>query len=235
MYKTIASLIIWPLASLLFLIVVSFYFLVAIFIPPAKLYLMAGISCRITLFFGGQWLKIKGKTPQKDGQPYLYLFNHASMFDGFMIVAAIPHYITAIGANKQFSWPIWGWIVKLYGVIPIKRKKLKEAIHSLDLAEDAIRRGISFLISPEGTRTLTGKMGNFKMGPFHLAKNTGITIIPVGLSGAFKAKRKPDWRIKPGVLTLMFGDPIVASDYKNHTIEELRDRVWKYISKLIKY
>ena len=180
-------------------------------------------------------MKIEGETPQKDGQPYLYLFNHASMFDGFMIVAAIPHYITAIGANKQFSWPIWGWIVKLYGVIPIKRKKLKEAIHSLDLAEDAIRRGISFLISPEGTRTLTGKMGNFKMGPFHLAKNTGITIIPVGLSGAFKAKRKPDWRIKPGVLTLMFGDPIVASDYKNHTIEELRDRVWKDISKLIKY
>ena len=79
------------MASLLFLILVSFYFLVAILIPPFKLYPFAGILCRITLFVGGQWLKIEGETPQKDGQPYIYLFNHASMFDGFMIVASVPH------------------------------------------------------------------------------------------------------------------------------------------------
>lgn len=235
MYKTIASLIIWPLASSFFLIVVSFYFLLAILIPPTKLYPLAGILCRITLLFGGQWLKIEGETPRKNGQPYLYLFNHSSMFDGFMIVAAIPHYVTAVGANKQFSWPIWGWIVKRYGVIPIKRKKLKEAIHSLDMAEDAIKGGISFLISPEGTRTLTGEMGTFKKGPFHLAKKSGITIIPLGLSGAFKAKSKPDWRIKPGILTLTFGNPIFESDYEDQTVEELLDQVRKNIHELIKY
>jgi 1-acyl-sn-glycerol-3-phosphate acyltransferase len=234
-YKTIASLIIWPLASFLFLTFVSFYFLIAILIPPAKLYPMAGMLCRVILFVGGQWLKIEGETPPKEGQPYIYLFNHASMFDGFMIVAAIPHYVTAVGANKQFSWPIWGWIVKRYGVIPIKRKKLKEAIHSLDLAEKAINEGVSFLISPEGTRSLTGELGEFKKGPFHLAKNTGVTIIPVGLSGAFKAKSKPDWRIKPGLLTLTFGKPIAGSDYENQTVEELRDRVQMDIRQLIKY
>jgi 1-acyl-sn-glycerol-3-phosphate acyltransferase len=78
-------------------------------------------------------------------------------------------------------------------------------------------------------------MSNFKKGPFHLAKNTGVTIIPIGLSGAYKAKSKPDWRIKPGVLTLAFGNPIVASDYEDKTVEKLRDQVQKEISQLIKY
>ena len=185
--------------------------------------------------FGGQWLKIKGTPPSKDGQPYLYLFNHGSLFDAFMLGAAIPHYFTAIGANKQFSWPIWGWIVKRYGVIPIKRKKLKEAIYSLDLAEESIRKGTSFIISPEGTRTLTGEINAFKKGPFHLAKNTGVTIIPVGLSGAFKAKSKPDWRINPGILTLTFGKPVFSTDYENYPLEKLRDYIQKEIVRLVKY
>ena len=235
MFKTLVSLLIWPLVSIIFIILIPFYFFIAVFIAPVKLYTLASMFCRTILFFGGQWLKIKGDTPSKENQPYLYLFNHGSLFDAFMLVAAIPHYITAVGANKQFSWPIWGWIVKRYGVIPIKRKNLKEAIHSLDLAEEAIKKDTSFIISPEGTRTLTGKMNTFKKGPFHLAKNTGVTIIPVGLSGAFKAKNKPDWRIKPGVLTLTFGNPIISSDYKNHTLEELRDQVNKEISQLVKY
>ena len=235
MFKTLASLLFWPLASIIFIILVPFYFLIAVLIAPVKLYALAATFCRIILFFGGQWLKIEGEIPSKYGQPYLYLFNHGSLFDAFMIVAAIPHYVTAVGANKQFSWLIWGWIVKRYGVIPIKRKKLKEAIHSLDLAEDAIRKGVSFLVSPEGTRTLTGEMSNFKKGPFHLAKNTGVTIIPIGLSGAYKAKSKPDWRIKPGVLTLAFGNPIVANDYEDKTVEKLRDQVQKEISQLVKY
>ena len=235
MFKTLASLIIWPLASIVFIIFVPFYFFISIFISSVKLCFLASTFCRVILLFGGQWLKIEGEIPSRDGQPYLYLFNHGSLFDAFMLVAAIPHYITAVGANKQFSWPIWGWIVKRYGVIPIKRKKLKEAIHSLDLAEDAILNGASFIISPEGTRTLTGKISTFKKGPFHLAKNTGVTIIPVGLSGAFKAKSKPDWKIKPGILTLTFGKPIISSDYENHTLDTLKNQVQKEICQLVKY
>jgi 1-acyl-sn-glycerol-3-phosphate acyltransferase len=235
MFKTIISLIIWPLASIIFFVLVSIYFFISVFIPSKNLYSLAKSICRIILFFSGQWLIIKGEVPSQTGQPYLYLFNHGSLFDSFMLVASISHYVTAVGAHKQFSWFIWGWIVKRYGVIPIKRKKLKDAIHSLDLAEKAINDGISFFISPEGTRSLSGELGKFKKGPFHLAKNTGVTIIPVGLSGAFKAKSKPDWRIKPGILTLTFGHPIYLQDYKNLTIEELRDRVRISIKKLITY
>ena len=52
------------------------------------------------------------------------------------------------------------------------------------------------MIAPEGTRTLNGKLGKFKKGAFHVAKNTGVTIIPVALIGAYNAKKVTDWRIK---------------------------------------
>lgn len=208
--------------------------LTALFIIPSqKLHPLVRLISRILLLAGGQLLIIKGQVPNPDKGPYLYLFNHESMFDAFIMGAAIPHYFTAVGANYQFSWPIWGFVIRRYGIIPIKRRALGEAIQTLSGAEEVIRKGVSFMISPEGTRTLTGELGPFKKGPFHVAKNTGITIIPVGLKGAFEAKSKPDWRIKPGILKLRFGSPLRSKDYANLSVEELRDVIRDKITKLV--
>ena len=185
-------------------------------------------------FFAGQWLIKINSPPNKDGGPYIYMFNHVSMFDQFMIGAYIPYYITAVAAIEVFKYPIFGFIIKKYGVIPIVRQKIRKAIGSLNLAEEAIKNGISFLISPEGTRTLTGEIGPFKKGPFHLAKNTNATIVPLALKGGFKAKKKSDWRIYPGILTVVFGDPIESSQFAKLSIIELQGLVQKRILELKK-
>lgn len=182
---------------------------------------------------GGQRLKVKGLAPPKSGEPYLYLFNHESMFDHFMLAGAVNHYISAVGKASQFSWPIWGYLVKRYGAIPIQRSNLSNAIQSLNLAEEAIKKGVSFIISPEGTRTLSGEMSPFKKGPFHVAKNTGVTIVPTGILGAFGAKKKYDWRLHPGTLIVHFGDPIYSDEYINMTVEDLREVVRNKIKQLI--
>ena len=185
-------------------------------------------------FLAGQWLRKINNPPESDGGPYLYMFNHVSMFDQFMIGAYIGHYITAVAAIETFRYPIFGLILKKYGIIPIVRQKIRKAIASLKDAEEAIKQGTSFLISPEGTRTLNGKIGPFKKGPFHLAKNTNATIVPIALKGGFRAKRKNDWRLHPGVLTVVFGDPITSINYKKLDIKELRDLVLKKIIELKK-
>ena len=172
--------------------------------------------------------------PESGGGPYLYMFNHVSMFDQFMIGTYVGHYITAIAAIETFRYPVFGSVLKKYGIIPIARQKIKKAIVSLKVAEEAIKNGTSFLISPEGTRTLTGEIGPFKKGPFHLAKNTNATIVPVALKGGLRAKRKDDWRLHPGVLTVVFGDPIKHDNYKKLEIEQLRDLILKKIIELKK-
>ncbi len=233
MFKTIISIILWPIGLTTFFLFAVFYILLTYFIHPTKLYPVVKIACRLMLLSIGQWLKVEGTPPDKRGQPYLYLFNHESMIDPFMFGGAINHYFTAVGAHFQFSYPVWGWLVRRHGAIPIKRKQIDQAIHSLDYAEEAIQKGISFLISPEGTRTLTGELGQFKKGPFHVALNTGVTLVPVALFGAYNAKKKMDWRLNPGILTIKFGDPITREEYGGMDLNLLKDTVRNRVKTLI--
>ena len=233
MFRTIVSIILWPLALTVFVLGAFVYILLTFIFKPTQLYPVANIVCRLMLLAGGQWLKVDGRRPDKNGQPYLYLFNHESLMDAFMLGGSVKHYITAVGAEYQFSYPIWGTLARRHGAIPIKRDKLTKAIYSLDKAEEAIRKGISFIISPEGTRTLSGQLGEFKKGPFHVALNTGVTIVPVALMGAYEAKKKTDWRLSPGILTIRFGEPITANQYKSLDIDTLRAHLREKIQQLI--
>ena len=87
-----------------------------------------------------------------------------------MIVASARHYFTGVGAIEQFSYPVWGFLAKKYGLIPIERKKIGSAIRSLAEVENTLKNGISAMIAPEGTRTRTGNLGSFKKGAFHVQK-----------------------------------------------------------------
>tara|TARA_Y100001970_G_scaffold82986_1_gene105049 strand:- start:492 stop:1232 length:741 start_codon:yes stop_codon:yes gene_type:complete len=233
LYKTIASLIFWPLWYL-FLVPSLIILFPLIYIIPTKNihYLIRPLSWLYCLF-AGQWLIKENFPPSKEGEPYLYLFNHVSMFDPFMLGAFIPHYITAVGAEEIFKYPLWGSVIKKYGAIPIKRSHLKDAISRLSIVEKAIKKGVSFIIAPEGTRTLDGELGVFKKGPFHLAKNTGVTIVPIALIGGLKAKKKNDWRLKPGILKTRFGKPIDKTEYAHLSVEGIRDLVRSRIEKLL--
>ena len=227
MYKTVISVILWPIWYLFFIPSLIFIFLIIIFIPRKFLSFSFDHCVGFYCFLGGQWLRRENFPPSKNNQPYIFMFNHASMFDQFMIGAYVPHYITAVAAIEIFRYPIWGYIIKKYGVIPIVRQKIRKAIGSLNIAQAALKDGTSFLISPEGTRTSNDQLGPFKKGPFHLAKNTGATIVPIGLIGGFKAKKKEDWRLKPGILTTRFGIPITQQEYADLDVIELRDLVRK--------
>ena len=113
--------------------------------------------CWTWCLFGGQWLTKKGDLPNPNNQPYIYMFNHGSMFDQFMIGAYVSHYLTAVAAIEVFNYPFLWNNFKKYGIIPIVRKNIKKAMNSLTIAENAIKLGTSILIAPEGTRTISGE------------------------------------------------------------------------------
>ena len=228
--SSIIAIIVWPFAVIAFVISAGIYLFASLFISPKRLSRLARFLCRFILLGAGQIIKVEGEIPDSKDGPHLYLFNHQSMIDQFMVAGTVKEYISAVGGDFQFSWPIWGRLIKRLGAIPIVRENLAKAIYSLSLAEDEIRKGTSFLISPEGTRTLTGKMGEFKKGPFHLSLNTGVTIIPMGLIGAYNAKKLNDWRIYPGKVTIKIGKPVNKEYYKKMSVEELRDDIRNKIS-----
>ena len=233
MINSFFSLLIIPIWIMVFIVGSIIYYLLMLFFGSQNIHGFSRVLARMFILSGFQRFKIEGKHPNKDKGPYLYLFNHGSIFDPFMVIAAVPHYITGVGAKEQFSWPIWGKLAKKYGLIPIERKKINSAVKSLDALEDAIGNGVSAAISPEGTRTLSGKMNTFKKGPFHVAFNTGVTIVPIALKGAYEAQNKNHWRINPGKIKTIFGSPIEKKEYKNMDIDGLSKRVKNEIQKML--
>ena len=196
--------------------------------------LLVPISARVIMLSGLQWFSVKGKVPHKKDGPYLFMFNHESMFDVLMLAGAIPYYINAIGWEGVFKIPLFGFMAKRYGAYAITHDNTGKAKATLKAAEKILLEDKdSMVLSPEGQRTITGEMGEFKKGGFHFAKATNVTIVPIGLIGAYRANKRTSWTINPGRLTLMFGDPITAEDYSNLSVEELRDVTKERIGNLI--
>tara|TARA_B110000014_G_C20002970_1_gene519811 strand:- start:640 stop:1023 length:384 start_codon:yes stop_codon:yes gene_type:complete len=126
-------------------------------------------------------------------------------------------------------------MAKRYGAYSITHDNTDKAKATLKAAEKILLIDkTSMVLSPEGQRTITGEMGEFKKGGFHFAKATNATIIPVGLIGAYRANKRTSWQINPGRLTTVFGDPITCDQYANMSVEELRDLTKNKISDLIK-
>ncbi len=229
--NTIYSIILWPIWYAYLIIILPIFLIFIIFVSKEYFHYFLRPMSYFFCLFGGQRLKVYGEIPDPKSGPYLYLMNHESLFDHFAIGRHIKHYVTAIAKFEQFKYPLWGHVAKYYGVEPIDRSNTKKAIKSLKKVEtEIIKNKISFLIAPEGTRSKDGRLGEFKKGAFHLAKNTGASIVPVIINGAYEAKNIKDWRLTPGTIDVYFSDSISENIYKNMSVEELRD----YVRELIK-
>jgi len=224
-------LIFFPLFALLMLLVIVLSYIMH---PKYTYYPLVPLGARLTMISGLQYFTVKGKVPPKKDGPYLFMFNHESMFDVLMLAGAIPYYINAIGWEGIFKIPLFGYMAKRYGAYSITHDNTDKAKETLKAAEKILLVDKnSMVLSPEGQRTITGEMGEFKKGGFHFAKATKATIVPIGLIGAYRANKRTSWTINPGRLTLVFGNPITADDYANLSVEQLRDFTKDTISKLI--
>ena len=234
MFKSIISLFLWPIWFLYLLIILP-VFLIFILVVNKKYfhYFLRPVSY-LFCFLGGQLIKQTGTIPAPGDGPYLYLINHQSLFDHFVIGAYINHYVTAVAKHEHLSYPLWGQVAKSYGIVPINRTNIKKALSSLKVVEDSITNDkVSVLIAPEGTRSRDGHLGIFKKGAFHIAKNTGVKIIPVIIDGAYKAKNTNDWRITPGIINIHFSKVIQNEEYSSMTIEELRDYTYSHFKEFV--
>ena len=198
--------------SAIMLIVIGF-----IYLP--LFYVLDKLCCRMIMATFFIWPKVRGSFP-KDGT-YIIMMNHSSFLDAFIFpLIPVGHY-TGVTAARNFNIPIFSSILRQIRAIPIQRKNLQAAIKSIERAEKVLKNNIHIGILPEGTRTLSGRLGPLKKGGFHMAINTNTPIVPVGISGAFTFKPKSRWWTRPVPITINIGDVINASSYNELGLEGL--------------
>jgi len=246
MIRTLLAILLTPffyIAVYLAVFVLGTIYIITFPIPAKYMQWYIRICCRIVLLCCGQWLRIEGKAPKPEDGPYLYLPNHESALDAFMIGACIPEYFGIVAAEYNFTILFWSSIARRFGAVPIERKNLTEAKNSLRQLEQFIKpegeleAKNSALIFPEGTRTLDGHLQPMKKGAFHVAINTGAVIVFCGIRNAYEHYNRNTWLIRPGIITWVWGEPQheVANYYRDHVSKMNDDEKKQLVNELAQW
>lgn len=201
------SIFLWIRTAIIFIPMGLLYIVISLFRRPKNLHPLAKKMCGILLWSMGQKVILHGSWPSLR-TPRMYVFNHASLLDTLVCIAHIPEHTFTIGKKEQFAVPIWGRILRHWGCIPIDRQNREKAISQLDGLMKIFHGDKGLLVSPEGTRSTTGKLLPLKKGPFHIAEQCRAHIIPVGLRGAFESKNRNSWLLQKGTIHAHIGEII---------------------------
>jgi 1-acyl-sn-glycerol-3-phosphate acyltransferase len=171
-------------------------------------------------------VRVKGLENLEAGQSYVYVSNHASMFDIPAILASIPDQIRIVYKKELEVIPFFGWGLKWGHYIGIDRGRGSKAMESLGEAIGKIRNGQSLLLYAEGTRTLDGKLQPFKRGAFNIAVRAGVPVVPLTVNGSFRILPKHSLAINPGNVEIVLGQPILITGLSGREAElELMEQV----------
>lgn len=174
------------------------------------------------LAINGVHLNVIGEKNLTKKRPAVFIFNHRNNIDPIIVGSLIKDNWTGVGKKELESDPIVGAIGKLTDTIFIDREDQKKAVESLKEAEELARKGLSVMISPEGTRIDTRSVGPFKKGPFRLAMAAGIPIVPVVIRNAETISARDSQTLHPGTVDIVVFPPISLDDW---TLEDLPERI----------
>src|SRR3546814_1354734 len=120
----------------------------------------------------------------------------------------------AVGKKEIRDIPILGKLMEWGGTVFVDRANGKSAIRAMEPLVDAIRQdGKSICIAPEGTRTLTPKLGPFKKGAFHLAMQAGVPIVPIVIHNATDVAPKHEFVMRPATVRVTVLPPVDTSGW----------------------
>lgn len=160
--------------------------------------------------------------------PRVFLPNHQSILDIFVLVSVLPPATRFVAKRSLFWIPFFGWSLKVSGFIPIERGAARRAYESLERAAATIRDGRPVVLFPEGTRSPDGRLGPFKRGAFLVALRAGVPVVPVAISGTGRALRPGTLRLRPGPVRALFAPPLDPSRYE---VQALMDAVRREIAR----
>lgn len=159
------------------------------------------------------------------GTPVVYASNHSSMFDIWALSAVLPGSTRFVAKQELARVPLIGPAMQRAGHIMIDRAVKTRALEAYDRAAEQIRRGISAIVFPEGTRSSSGDLLPFKNAPFGLAIAAGVPVVPVYVHETFRILPKGGWMLHPRPIRVLVGEPIATVGFTLEDRQRLRERV----------
>jgi 1-acyl-sn-glycerol-3-phosphate acyltransferase len=222
MIRTVIMLTFWSLAA-----------------PPAALvgfpwtFLTGDIRFLYRMFTWGAFAGVRlagvrvetiGRDQLDPARAYIFMSNHVSNLDPPIQIPLIPRRTSVMVKKELFKIPVLGRAMRMGALVPVDRGNRDAGIEAVTAAKAVIEQGISMTIYVEGKRSFDGKLLPFKKGPFYLAMECGVPVVPMTIVGTHEAMPKKRFAIKPGLVKVIFHPPIEPKDFgdRDSLMEKVR-------------
>ena len=165
-------------------------------------------------------IQIKGEHHLWEQRPAVFLFNHQSAIDVLIIAKLLRRDFTAIAKQEIARNPLVGPVFRVADTIFVDRRNQEKAIEALKPVVNTLRGGLSVAIAPEGTRSSGDRLGTFKKGPFHIAMQAGVPMVPIVIHNATDVLPKGGFFIRPSVVHVDVLAPVSTDDWSAKTIDK---------------
>ncbi len=223
------------IAIVLYTIVIGLTVIVAgMFDYGGRIYdLVSKVWSRAIIITAGIKVRVEGLDSIDRHASYIFMSNHLSHLDSAAIMAKIPFRIRFFAKKELLRVPVFGQAIYMSRQIIIDRKNTAAAKKSIGEARERIKKyGFSALVFPEGTRSTTGELGEFKKGGFVLAIEAGIPIVPLAVTGSRELLPAHTLLVRSGQIKINIGKPIAVTDYTLDTKQALMEKVRDSIIRL---
>lgn len=195
-------------------------------VPSHRVNILGRLYCKGQIALtGSKWKAVVHPDVDPD-RAYIFAQNHTNHFDHVMLYNATPHYKQGLELESHFDIPFYGWFMRARGTVPVKKGRGGQTQEVLDRIGREIDEGRSILAFPEGTRTRSGRVGRFRRGMFFIARDLGVPIVPVAVTGSFDLMRPGSWVIRPGnEITVYCDKPVETAGLTDDEIHALADEV----------
>ncbi|NOX58894.1 MAG: 1-acyl-sn-glycerol-3-phosphate acyltransferase [Planctomycetes bacterium] len=231
MYLTLRSVVLWMIATPVFFCSIGFLIVLALIVGAPRTDKCVRFFSRVLIHALGVHYRVVYPPDFDRTRTYIFVSNHVNIFDPFVIYAATNSFSCGMELETHFKIPMYGWFMKIYGNVPVAEEKSTANVRKVfRLTKETLNRGINLMVLPEGTRTLTGKVGEFSDGIFVMAQKFKHPIVPVSLVGSFQMKRKGDWMLRPSRITVHVHEAIEMDQVRREDVPALRDRVREIVA-----
>lgn len=158
--------------------------------------------------------------------PVVFISNHQSYADILAFLSVVQkHQVAFIAKDALEKIPILGqWVVRIRGIF-IRRGDVRASLATINEGVSYLQAGFSLVIFPEGTRSHSSAMGEFKPGSFKLATKAKVPLVPVTINGGYRSYEEPGYVKKGNTIDVLVHPPVDTAALDRHQLAELPQQV----------
>lgn len=171
-------------------------------------------------------IEVVGEANLWQHRPAVFMINHQSSLIDLVVTANLLRGgVTAVAKKEAASIPVIGKLLELADFAFIDRADSGKAQEAMREALDRLAAGTSIVIAPEGTRSYTPRVGDFKKGGFHLAMQAGVPIVPIVIRNAGELMWRNARTMQAGSVQVVVHDPIPTAGWSKSDLDAAVERV----------